>query len=132
MQTGTWKAVLLLLLAAIFGGAVGSVVTANVMRHAPGQQGNGRGSAWYVDLLKRELRLTPAQQDSVRSILRRHRGEMDSLWGVLGPPMERMREAIRADIRLQLTAEQQARFTEVTSQLDARRRDRMKQDSIDR
>jgi hypothetical protein len=132
MQTGTWKAVLLLLLAAIFGGAVGSLATANVMRHGPGQQDNGHGSAWYVDLLKRELKLTPAQQDSVRSVLRRHRGEMDSLWGALGPPMERMREAIRADIRLQLTAEQQARFTEVTTQLDARRRDRMKQDSIDR
>jgi Spy/CpxP family protein refolding chaperone len=130
MQTGTWKAVLLLLLAATFGGAVGSVVTANVMEHRPGL--SGRGSAWYVDLLKHELKLTPAQQDSVRMVLRRHRGEMDSLWATLGPPMEQMRQAIRADIRLMLTPEQQSRFTEVTAQLDKRRRERMKQDSLAR
>ena len=130
MQTGTWKAAVLLLLAAIFGGAIGSVVTANVMEHRPGL--GGRGSAWYVDLLEQKLELTPAQRDSVRSVLKRHRGEMDSIWGALEPAMEQMRAAIRADIRLLLTPEQQARFSEVTAELDARRRERMKRDSITR
>ena len=133
MQTSTWKAVTLLLLAALLGGAIGSAATARVVayRHGP-HGGPGRNSEWYVDLLQRELNLTPTQQDSVRAILRRRRGEMDSIWAALGPRMDRMRDSIRSDVRTMLTPEQQGRFAEVTARLDARRRDMMNRDSTDR
>jgi Spy/CpxP family protein refolding chaperone len=133
MQTSTWKAVTLLLLAALLGGAIGSAATARVVGHRHGPHGGpGRNSEWYVDLLRRELNLTPTQQDSVRAILRRRRGEMDSIWATLGPPMERMRDSIRSDVRTMLTAKQQGRFAEITARLDARRRDMMNRDSTDR
>jgi Spy/CpxP family protein refolding chaperone len=133
MQASTWKAVILLLLAALLGGAVGSAVTARTFghRHEPGG-GPGRNTEWYLDLLRRELDLTPGQQDSVREILRRGRGEMDSIWATLGPRMDQMRERIRADVRATLTPEQQAKFAQVTARLDARRREMMNRDSIKR
>lgn len=133
MQTRTWKAAVLLLLAAALGGAVGSVTTARLMAHGTSPyDSNGHGSEWYVDLLTHELKLSASQQDSVRAILRRHRGALDSLSAALTPQMDRIREAIRADVRTQLTPAQQARYTEVTARLDARRRDKMRQDSINR
>ena len=105
MQTGTWKAVILLLLAAALGGAVGSIVTARTMEHHHDRNGGpGRGSEWYVNLLSKELDLSRPQQDSVRAVLRLHRGQMDSLWATLGPQMEQMRQAIRADVRALLTS----------------------------
>jgi len=133
MQTSTRKAVLLLLLAAALGGALGSVVTARVLgqRH-DGRGGRGRGSTWYVDLLRRELKLDARQEDSVRTILRHHRGEMDSIYATLSAPMATIREAIRTDVRTMLTPEQQQRYAELTARLDADRRKRMKQDSTDR
>jgi hypothetical protein len=133
MQTSTWKAVVLLLLAAALGGALGSAITARALEHSHGSRGGpGRGSDWYVDLLTRELDLTRPQQDSVRAVLRRRRGQMDSLWATLGPPMEQMREAIRSDVRTLLTPEQQSRFAKLTARLDAQRREKMKQDSAER
>lgn len=133
MQTSTWKAVMLLLLAALLGGAIGSAATTRVLGHRHEQHGGpGRNSEWYVDLLRRKLDLAPDQQDSVRAILRRRRAEMDSMWAALGPRMERMRDSIRADVRAVLTPEQQGRFAEVTARLDARRRDMMRQDSTNR
>ena len=133
MQTSTWKAVILLLLAAALGGAVGSIVTARTIEQPHDRNGGpGRGSAWYVDLLTKELNLSRPQQDSIRAVLRLHRGQMDSLWATLGPQMEQMREAIRAEVRVLLTPEQRARFTEVTARLDAQRRERMKEDSVKR
>lgn len=133
MQTSTWKAVILLSLAVALGGAVGSVVTARLLDRPGGHDGrHGRGSEWYVSLLTRELDLTRPQQDSVRAVLRGQRQRMDSLWATLGPPMEQMREGIRADVRALLTPEQQTRFAEVSARLDAERRERLKADSIKR
>ena len=132
MQTGTWKAVFLLLLAALLGGAVGSVATARLMGHAQGPHDRAARSAWYVDLHTHELSLTQAQQDSVRAVLKRHRPSMDSLWATLDQPMAQMRESIRADIRAMLTPAQQAHYAEVTARLDAHRREMMNQDSTNR
>lgn len=133
MQTGTWKAVMLLLLAALVGGAIGSAATARVVGHRHQSSGGpGRHSEWYVDMLRRELDLTPGQQDSVRTILRHRRAVMDSMWAALRPRMELMRDSIRADVRAILTPAQQGRFAEVTARFDARRRETMKRDSTNR
>ena len=132
MQTGTWKAVFLLLLAAILGGAVGSFTTARLIDRDLPPRDRGGHSEWYVDLLTRELKLSRDQQDSVRAVLKRHRPQMDSLWATLDQPMAQMREAIRADIRTVLTDAQRTHYTEVTARLDAHRREMTKQDSTNR
>ncbi len=132
MQSSTWKASLLLLLAALAGGAVGSALTVRSMGDHRGKGGGQRhGGDGYVDLLDHELKLTPVQHDSVRAIITRHRGEMDSIWGELDTRLGQTREVIRGEIRMQLTAEQLTRYSDVTARLDAERRE-MKKDSTNR
>ncbi|MBK6423542.1 MAG: periplasmic heavy metal sensor [Gemmatimonadetes bacterium] len=132
MRTDTWKAVVLLLLATFAGAAVGSVVTSRMHgEHRDGAHGH-RGSDWYMDLLKAELQLTAAQQDSVRQVLDHHRGAMDSLWADVGARMDAMRQAIRADVRTLLTPAQRERYAALTARLDAERRDSTSRDSTNR
>lgn len=132
MRTDTWKAVVLLLLATFAGAAVGSVVTSRMHgEHRDGAHGH-RGSDWYMDLLKAELQLTAAQEDSVRQVLDHHRGAMDSLWADVGARMDAMRQAIRADVRTLLTPAQRERYAALTARLDAERRDSTSRDSTNR
>ena len=132
LRGDTWKAVVLLLLAALAGAAVGSVVTSRMHgQHRDGAHGH-RGSDWYVELLDRELQLTPGQRDSVRQVLAHHRGAMDSLWADVGVRMDAMRQAIRADVRTVLTPAQRERYAALTARLDAERRDSTSRDSIRR
>jgi hypothetical protein len=132
MMSSTWKAGLLLCLAAVAGGAVGSALTVRAMhdRHGPGT-GQRRGGDWYVELLDRELKLNDTQRDSVKAILHRHHGDMDSIWGEVNTRLDQMRDTIRAEVRVQLTPEQLTRYAEVTARLDAERR-ATKKDSTDR
>ncbi len=132
MQSSTWKAGLLLVLAALAGGAIGSALTVRTMdRHGFGRE-RRHGSEWYIELLQRELALTPTQRDSVHAILRRHSGDLDSVRSALAARLDQMRDTIRAEVRAQLTAPQVARYTDVTARLDAERREMMKKDSTDR
>ncbi len=132
MVSSTWKAGLLLGLAALAGGAVGSALTVRAMHERHGTGGGQRhGGDWYVELLDRELKLNTTQRDSVRAILRRHRDDMDSIWGEVNTRLDQMRDTIRAEVRVQLTPEQLTRYSEVTARLDAERRE-MKKDSTDR
>lgn len=133
METRTWKAASLLLLAALFGGAVGSAVTARSLdpeHSGPGRRGHG--SEWYVELLTRELGLTNVQQDSVRALLGRRRQGMDSLYALIRPSMDRIRDSIRADVREMLTPDQRDRYAALTDRLDARRREQKQRDSLNR
>lgn len=125
---------MLLIFAALLGGAVGSVVTARVIEHrqGPPDRPGGGSSEWYVTLLTRELDLSDRQQDSVRAILKRHRRGMDSLWATLDPQMQQMREGIRAEVRTLLSPAQVARYAVVTAQLDAQRKQKANQDSTNR
>jgi len=124
----TWKAVGMLLLAALVGGAIGTAATIGVRgrRHEEGRRG---GSGWYVEMLTRELALTEEQKDSVEQILTRHRAGMDSIWAEMAPRMKTWRETVRADVRTHLTPEQQTRYAELTARLDAERGGRQKADS---
>lgn len=132
MRSSTWKAGLLLGLAALAGGAAGSALTVRGMHGHRGYGGGSRhGGDWYVELLDRELKLNDAQRDSVRAILGRHRGDLDSIWGKLNTRVEQMRDTIRAEVRAQLNADQLVRYREVTARLDAERRT-MKKDSTER
>lgn len=118
MTQNTWKAVGMLLLAALLGGAVGSVATIGFhgRRH---EYGRRPGSDWYVRTLSRELQLSGEQRDSVRAVLARHRGGMDSMWVEMAPRMKAWRQALRAEIRTHLTPEQQRRYAEYTARHDA-------------
>jgi Spy/CpxP family protein refolding chaperone len=132
MQSSSWKAALLLGLAALAGGAIGSALTVRTLDHHRMGGEHHRGGEWYVELLQHELTLSPTQRDSVRAILHRHRGDMDSIRGVVGARLDQMRDTIRAEVRAQLTPAQLARYTDVTARLDAERREMMKKDSTDR
>jgi hypothetical protein len=128
MLTSTWKAAGLLALAALAGGALGSAVTLRI--GARGDHGDrGRGYAWYVEMLHRELRLTPAQEDSVRAILARRDGAMDSIWAEMRPRIDAARGAIRAEIATQLTPGQQEQYRRLTARLDAERQARRDRDA---
>jgi hypothetical protein len=120
MRTSTWKAVALLGLAAVAGGAAGSVVTARVVAgHEEGR--HPRGYNWYLDMLTRDLALSATQRDSVRVILQAWDRSMDSVWSRVGPPIDSLRMALRAQIGAQLTPEQQGRYREILARLDAQR-----------
>jgi hypothetical protein len=121
----------MLLLAVLLGGAVGSVATIGIhgRRH---ENGRRPGSDWYVRTLSRELQLSGEQQDSVRAVLARHRGGMDSMWVEMAPRMKDWREGVRADVRALLTPEQQARYADLTARLDAEREHRARTDSTHR
>jgi len=127
MQTGTWKAVAVLALAAAAGGVVGSALTLGLGRS--GHEGRGHGSNWYIDLLDHELKLSAAQRDSVRVILERRQGSMDSILAEMRPRIEAARAVIRNEISGQLTAEQQKLYVDLTARLDAERRDKNKRES---
>lgn len=131
-RADTWKAGVLLLLVALAGGAVGSVVTARTVERHRGPERSRHGSDWYIDLLEKELALSTAQRDSVRAVLARHRSAMDSIYAELRPRMEARREAIRADVRALLSTEQQGRYTALNARLDAERREKSKKDSTHR
>lgn len=127
MQTGTWKAVGMLALAAIAGGIVGSAITAQTGREM--RDTHGHGPTWYLDLLDKELKLSPAQRDSVRAILDRRAGSMDSILAEMRPRIDSARQVIRSEINGQLTPAQQQQYRALTERLDAERRERQQRES---
>jgi len=76
----------------------------------------------HIEFLTRELKLTPAQQDSVQAILGRYRPKMDSIWQQLGPRFETIKDSISNDIRRQLTPDQQTRYTRMIERFEQERR----------
>lgn len=119
-----WKAAALLVAAALAGGATGAVVTARVLQGGSGGADDRRGHRMegYVKLLDKSLRLSPAQEDSVRAILTRHREEMNAIWHDVEPRYETLRAAIRSEIRQQLAADQASEYDTLTARLDRERR----------
>jgi Spy/CpxP family protein refolding chaperone len=78
-----------------------------------------RRSGGYLEFLSHRLDLSPAQRDSVRSILERHRPTMDSMRAAVAPPFETLRKQIRSEIRAQLTPEQQLKFSDLGRKNDS-------------
>jgi hypothetical protein len=75
------------------------------------------GDAMVVFLTKR-LSLSTDQQDSVRTILRRHRPELDSIWHLVHPRMDTLRAIMHREINAQLTPAQQHRYSEVVRRFE--------------
>jgi len=63
-----------------------------------------------MDELNEELRLEPAQRDSVRAILQRHRTRMTAVWETVRPRFDSMRAQMDSEVARQLTPEQQAKY----------------------
>jgi hypothetical protein len=122
MMRSTWRASLLL--GAVFAG--GAVAGGAVVSHAhprPACVGSrGRGTEEFLRLLTDSLALSTTQQDSVRTILERHRPAMDSLWRDIEPRFETLRTSVRSGIRSQLTPAQQQHFTDLMTRRDLERR----------
>ena len=78
-----------------------------------------RRAGGYLEFLSHRLDLTPAQRDSVRSILERHRPTMDSMRAAVAPPFETLRKQIRSEIRAQLTPGQQQIFSDLGRKNDS-------------
>src|SRR6185503_10274854 len=120
----TWKATLLLI-ATFAGGALagGAVIAMADRDKLPGQKSHHHhpGSDDHIEYMSRKLDLTPAQKDSVQSILERHKPAMDSIWRQLGPRFETIKDSISNEIRRQLTPEQQQAYTEMIRRFEEER-----------
>lgn len=64
----------------------------------------------YSGMLKDRLGLTDVQRDSIRVIMRSHRGEMEALIQPVRPQMDSVRAVVRAQVRAVLTPAQQAQY----------------------
>ena len=113
-------AVGLLLGTLVLGGLLGGAATTIVDRKAHKVR-RDRPRPTYVDRLSAELGLSEAQRESVQAVLERHQPAMDSLWMKVRPMFQAERQAVRNEITLHLTPEQQARYTEMQRQDSIRR-----------
>jgi hypothetical protein len=77
--------------------------------------------AALADRLGRHLDLRPAQRDSVRAILERHRPEMDSLWGAFRPRIRAVEQTVQQEIAAQLDPGQQERFAKLRRKFERMR-----------
>ena len=111
------------LLAAVFiaGGAAGWGLREGTGHDGRGR-GGGRGPDAMVAYLGRELKLTPAQSDSVRAIFARHRPEIEALWAQARPRFDSIKTRVRAEIDAQLTPEQRARHQRLVEESEHHRR----------
>ena len=108
-----------LLLGALAVGALVGGVGVTMAEHrgvGPGKHRGGRDG--YVERLTAELHLSRVQQDSIRAAVERHEPGFDSLWREIRPRFDSLRHGLRAEIRAQLTAEQQQRYAEMLERRD--------------
>jgi Spy/CpxP family protein refolding chaperone len=100
-------------LAATFaaGIAVGAGGRALWVRHAAAAAPERpRGIDRMMSELNEELRLTPAQSDTVRAVLQRHWTKMSDVWEAVRPRFDTLRAEMDAEVSRHLTAEQQTKY----------------------
>lgn len=109
------------LLAAVFiaGGAAGWLFRDGTEHDGRPRR---RGPDAMVAYLGRELKLTPAQSDSVRAIFVRHRPEIEAFWGQVRPRFDSIKTRMRAEIDAQLTPEQRAKHQRLVEEAEHHRR----------
>ena len=109
MISSTRRAAVLLLTTFVLGAGAGAGFMAYRTRTPPPAPAQGR-AAWYLDNLKRNLDLTPVQQDSVKAVLDRYTPAMDSLMSEIRPRLDTVRTAMRAEIARFLDPRQQKEY----------------------
>jgi hypothetical protein len=71
-----------------------------------------------------ELKLSTEQQDSIRSVLDRHRPAMDSMWQEVRPRFDSVRAIMRGEIRTQLSSDQQQKYQQMIERREREQRER--------
>lgn len=122
MMRTTWKAGILLLIAFALGAGSGVAIAWGSIQHRRWGGGPEDRTENYLRLLDGTLDLRSDQRDSIRAILTRHRGEMDSIWREIRPRYETLRGQIRSEIRVQLDPGQQQRYAKLVTRMDEERR----------
>jgi hypothetical protein len=74
-----------------------------------------------VTYLTHEVGLNPAEQESVRVVLRRHRAEVEAAWRDAHPRFDSLRSIMEGEISARLRPAQQQRYRELVSRLARRR-----------
>ena len=104
-------AVVLLVATFVAGVVVGVGGRALWVRAAYGSAPDrARGVDRLMAELNQELRLTPAQRDSVHTILERHWTRMTAVWETVRPRFDSMRAQMDSEVTRQLSPEQQAQY----------------------
>ena len=130
-RSTVWAAVFL---AATFaaGIAVGAGARALwVRRAAAASPDRAHGIDHMMSELNEELKLTPAQSDTVRAVLQRHWTKMSAVWEAVRPRFDTLRAEMDAEVSRHLTADQQAKYRDHVTRY-RRQRDRERTDSSGR
>lgn len=106
-------AVGLLLAATSFGALVGGIAVSAAEHRGVSRGDHTHRRDGYITRLTEELTLSTAQQDSIRSVLDRHRPEMDSMWQEVRPRFDSVRSIMRGEIRGQLSPDQQQKYQQM-------------------
>jgi len=101
----------------LFGWVLGTRVHAGP-RGFGSRGGGAPGPDRMIGFLGRELDLTPAQRDSVRAILERHRADLEKIWREVHPQFDSVRSKMSAEISAQLTPAQRTRYADLERRLD--------------
>jgi hypothetical protein len=117
-------AVALLLAAMSFGALVGGIAVSAAEHREGGPIAHKHGRDAYMARLTEELKLTAGQQDSIRSVLDRHRPQMDSMWQEVRPRFDSVRVIMRGEIRAQLSPEQQRMYQQLIERREREQRER--------
>jgi len=117
-------AVGLLIAAMSFGALVGGIAVSAAEHRGMGPATHRHGRDGYMARLTEELTLTSAQQDSIRSVLDRHRPEMDSMWQEVRPRFDSVRSIMRGEIRAQLAPDQQQKYLQMIERRERESRER--------
>lgn len=105
--------------ACVVGGAVGWGLKG---RAVAARDTEGRDPQAVVDHLTKRLGLSASQQDSVRTVLERHRMDVDSIWRVTRPRMDSLRQLMQVEIEEQLTPPQREHFRALAARHERERR----------
>jgi len=117
-------AVALLGAAMAFGGLVGGIAVSAAEHRDGGPIAHKHGRDAYMARMTEELKLSTEQQDSIRSVLDRHRPQMDSMWQEVRPRFDSVRAIMRGEIRAQLSSEQQTMYQQLIERREREQRER--------
>ena len=82
-------------------------------------KGSGHFQEKMLSRFNEKLSLTPDQRDRVAFILAQKRSKIDALRQEMRPKFEEIRNGTRAEIRVMLTPEQQAKFDTMEAEREA-------------
>ena len=116
------QAIGLLVAVAVAGFAAGAATMSRADTRPPV---DWRERCRYSGMLKDRLSLSDTQHDSIRSIMRAHRPEMDSLMQRVRPQMDSVQAVVRSQVRAVITPVQQLQYDSLVARERAERSARM-------